>query len=120
MAPNLTTYSSKSKFQIIERLKPSDILSSPSSCFKNVGGNFFFTYNSNFFFLQTSACRKRCTKRGIGLWCGLSEFTERTSAPFRWRDGVRRACAEREIGLEAAREVCLDRDAWRSLTDRIV
>jgi len=40
--------------------------------------------------------------------------------PFRWRDGVRRACAEREIGLEAAREVCLDRDAWRSLTDRIV
>merc|ERR1712074_513581 len=36
------------------------------------------------------------------------------------RDGVRRACAEREIGLEAAREVCLDRDAWRSLTDRIV
>merc|ERR1712074_246460 len=40
--------------------------------------------------------------------------------PFRGRDGVRRACAEREIGLEAAREVCLDRDAWRSLTDRIV
>ena len=40
--------------------------------------------------------------------------------PFRWRDGVRRACAEREIGLEEARGLCLDRDAWRSMTDRIV
>ena len=36
----------------------------------------------------------------------------------RWSKEIRRACAEREIGLEAAREVCLDRDAWRSLTDR--
>ena len=40
--------------------------------------------------------------------------------PFRWRDGVRRACAEREMGLEEARGVCLDRDAWRSVTDWIV
>ena len=40
--------------------------------------------------------------------------------PFRWRDGVRRACAKREIGLEEARGLCLDRDAWRSMTDRIV
>ena len=40
--------------------------------------------------------------------------------PFRWRDGVRRACAEREIGLEEARGVCMDRVAWRSVTDRIV
>ena len=40
--------------------------------------------------------------------------------PFRWRDGVRRACAERGMGVEEARRVCLDRDEWRSLTDRIV
>ena len=38
---------------------------------------------------------------------------------LRWR-GVRRACAEREMGLEEARGVCMDRDAWRSVTDRIV
>ena len=40
--------------------------------------------------------------------------------PFRWRDGVRRACAERNMGLEEARGVCMDRDVWRSMTDRIV
>ena len=40
--------------------------------------------------------------------------------PFRWRDGVRRACAEREMALEEARGVCMDRDAWRGVTDRIV
>ena len=40
--------------------------------------------------------------------------------PFRWKDGVRRACAEREMGLEEARGLCLDRDAWRGVTDRIV
>ena len=40
--------------------------------------------------------------------------------PFSWRDGVRRACAEREMGLEEARGVCMDRDAWRGVTDRIV
>ena len=39
---------------------------------------------------------------------------------FRWRDGVRRACAERNMGLEEARGVCMDRDVWRSMTDRIV
>ena len=57
MAPNLTTYSSNSKLQIIERLKPSDILSSLSSCFKNVGGNFFFTYNSKVFFFLSRPLR---------------------------------------------------------------
>ena len=40
--------------------------------------------------------------------------------PFRWRDGVRRACAEREMGLEEARGFCMGRDAWRRVTDRIV
>ena len=40
--------------------------------------------------------------------------------PFRWKDGVRRACAERELGVEEARGVCLDRNVWRSMTDRIV
>ena len=40
--------------------------------------------------------------------------------PFRWRDGVRRACAEREMGLEETRGVCMDRDAWRGVTDVIV
>ena len=40
--------------------------------------------------------------------------------PFRWKDGVRRACAEREMGLDEARGLCLDHDAWRGVTDRIV
>ena len=29
--------------------------------------------------------------------------------PFSWRDGVRRASAEREIGLEEARGACFDK-----------
>jgi len=33
---------------------------------------------------------------------------------------MRRACAERGMGVEEARRVCLERDAWRSVTDRIV
>ena len=45
---------------------------------------------------------------------------ERLRPPFWWKDGVRRACAEREMGLEEARGLCLDRDAWRDVTDRIV
>ena len=40
--------------------------------------------------------------------------------PFRWRDGVRKACMERGIGFEDAKEQCRDRNAWRSITDRIV
>ena len=40
--------------------------------------------------------------------------------PFRWRDGVRRACAEREMGFKEARGICLDRDVWRCVTDRVV
>ena len=39
---------------------------------------------------------------------------------FKWKDGVRRACAVREIGLEEARGMCLDRNEWRSMIDRIV
>ena len=39
---------------------------------------------------------------------------------FRWRDWVRRPCAEPEMGLEEARRVCMDRDAWRSVTELIV
>ena len=31
--------------------------------------------------------------------------------PLRWKDGVRRACAEREMGLDEARGLCLDHDA---------
>ena len=37
-----------------------------------------------------------------------------------WRDGVRRACAERDMGLEEDRGVCMDQNVWRSMTDRIV
>ena len=40
--------------------------------------------------------------------------------PFRWIDGVRRACDERGFGLDQAREECRDRNAWRSMTDRRV
>ena len=40
--------------------------------------------------------------------------------PFRWMDGVRKACAEREMGLEEAKGVCRDRNEWRRMTDRIV
>ena len=40
--------------------------------------------------------------------------------PFRWKDGVRRACADRGVGLEEAKERCRDRNVWRSVTDMIV
>ena len=40
--------------------------------------------------------------------------------PFRWMDGVRKACAEREMGLREARGVRWDRNEWRRMTDRIV
>ena len=30
--------------------------------------------------------------------------------PFRWRDGVRRTCAEKGMGVEEAKGVCLNRD----------
>ena len=39
---------------------------------------------------------------------------------FKWMDGVRKACAEREMGLEEAKGVCRDRNEWRRMTDRIV
>ena len=40
--------------------------------------------------------------------------------PTRWIDGVKRACAVRNIRLEEAKRDCRDRNAWRSMTDRIV
>ena len=40
--------------------------------------------------------------------------------PLRWRDGVRRAFVELAMGLLEARGMCMDRDTWRSVTDRIV
>ena len=40
--------------------------------------------------------------------------------PLRWMDGVRRACAERGVGLEEAKEVCRDRNVWRRMNDRVV
>ena len=39
---------------------------------------------------------------------------------YRWKDGVRKACAERGIGLEEAKGVCRDWNVWRRMTDRIV
>ena len=39
--------------------------------------------------------------------------------PFRWKDGVRRACAERNMGLEEARGICLDRGLWRMRVDGV-
>ena len=44
----------------------------------------------------------------------------RERSPYRWRDGVRRACAEREMGMEEARGVCMDWDVWRRMIDRVV
>ena len=40
--------------------------------------------------------------------------------PYKWSDGVRRACHVRQVGMEVARRECLDRDVWRGVTDRIV
>ena len=48
------------------------------------------------------------------------EVIERIGVSEKLSERVRRACAEREIGLEEARGLCSDRDAWRSMTDRIV
>ena len=45
---------------------------------------------------------------------------ERGMPPCRWRDGVKKASAHRDISLENARGACLDRNVWRSMTDRIV
>ena len=62
--------------------------------------------------------RERMTKRVY-----MSEVEGqrgRGRPPFRWRDAVRRACAERETGLEEARGVFMDSDGWRGVTDRIV
>ena len=39
--------------------------------------------------------------------------------PFRWKDGVRRVCAERNMGLEEARGICLDRGLWRMRVDGV-
>ena len=36
--------------------------------------------------------------------------------PFRWMDGVRKACAERGIGLEEAKVVCRDRNVKRPIS----
>ena len=38
---------------------------------------------------------------------------------FRWKVGVRRACAERDMGLEEAKRICLDRGLWRSRVDGV-
>ena len=40
--------------------------------------------------------------------------------PFSWIVGVRKACAERGMGLEEAKGACRDRIEWRRMTDRIV
>ena len=40
--------------------------------------------------------------------------------PFRWMDGVRKACAERGIGLEEPKGKCRDRNVCRRVTDRLV
>ena len=39
---------------------------------------------------------------------------------LRWIDGVKSACNERGLTLEMAKEVCRDRNSWRSVSDRIV
>ena len=39
--------------------------------------------------------------------------------PFRWKDGFRRACAERNMGLEEAIVFCLDRGLWRMRVDSV-
>ena len=42
----------------------------------------------------------------------VSEVGERGRGrpPLRWRDGVRRACVERGMGVEEARRLCSERD----------
>ena len=44
----------------------------------------------------------------------------RGQPPFRWKDGVRRACSERNMGLEEARGICLDRRLWRMRVDGVL
>jgi len=46
----------------------------------------------------------------------MSEMGERGRGgpPFRWMDGVRKACAEREMVLEEAKGVFRDQNVWRS------
>lgn len=39
---------------------------------------------------------------------------------LRWIDGVKSACNDRGLTLEMAKEVCMDRNVWRSVSDRIV
>ena len=48
------------------------------------------------------------------------EFFPRKIFTFQVEGRVTRACAERKVGLEEARGLCLDRDAWRGVTDRIL
>ena len=33
--------------------------------------------------------------------------------------GVRRLCADGEMGFEEARRACLDRNVWRSMIDKV-
>ena len=61
---------------------------------------------------------ERLTKRVY--MSGVEGGRRRGRPQFRWKDGVRRACEERGIGYEVARRVCLDRDVWRGMTDRMV
>ena len=39
---------------------------------------------------------------------------------FRWMDRVKKACAERGMGLSEAKGVCRNRRVLRRMTDRIV
>ena len=43
----------------------------------------------------------------------------RGRTPFRWMEGVRKACAERGMGLEEAKRVCRDRNVWRRMIDKL-
>ena len=40
-------------------------------------------------------------------------------SPFQWKDGVRTACAKRNMGLEEAKEICLNRELWRKSVDGV-
>ena len=39
---------------------------------------------------------------------------------FRWMGGIRKACAERRMGLQGANGVFRDLNVWRIITDRII
>ena len=45
---------------------------------------------------------------------------ERDRPPNRWKNGVKKACAESDMGVDEARRVCLDQSVSRSMTDGIV